>query len=391
MRYNYIQLTNMLLYADYSGDRSILPACRKLADFMIRYSFPDGSPIGAFDGRQSWRFSNISYGLDRWPKGKELNRRAFRSLKKWGLLEPGSRYAVSTDLSQFWNGYWLVDELKSLLPDARVEPLPQDIPGYRVVESGPTFLGGVVRRHDWMVALSGVLSDVAHLSGSVYRLDRQSRIDIWHQDTGLIIGGGSNRVERAGDVPLANVLLLTGFQDVAADFGKLKGGSELDKRATFFPRALEVSLMPGQQTLRESFGQGDIELTVWPVSKEHLRIRYEYDLFSCKTLFVQLPLIVFYNSEVTVDDKPFRNVKPCLVSSAVRISNPTTGTVVRVTPPAGVECALRPPQEPLRSYGPLQEKQYHQPFYHICLLSVKLDSPSERGSGEFRIQVSASR
>ncbi|MGW8182275.1 MAG: hypothetical protein ACWGQW_26395, partial [bacterium] len=148
MRYNHIQLTNMLLYVDYSGDQTILPYCEKLADFMIRYAMPDGSTVGAFDGRQSWGLSKISYGMDRWPKGKELNRRVFRSWKKWGLLEPKSRYAFATDMGKFWNGYWLVDEYLSLLPDAETEPLPQDTQGYRVVESGPTFSGGMVRHDD---------------------------------------------------------------------------------------------------------------------------------------------------------------------------------------------------------------------------------------------------
>ena len=389
MRYNYVQLTNMLLYVDYSGDTSLLPACQKLADFMIRYALPDGSTIGAFDGRQSWGLGKIAYGLDRWPQGKELNRRVFRSMKKWGLLEPRSRYAFSTDMGQFWNGYWLVDELRSLQAEAPVELLPQDQDGYRVVESGPTFSGGVVRRHGWMVALSGVLSDIAHLSGSVYRMDRQSRIDVWHQEAGLIIGGGSNRVERGGDIPRANVLLLTGYRDVTADFGKLIGGSELDKRATFFPRAVDVSFMPDRQMLHESFGQGDVDFTLLPLDNRRLQIKYDYDLFSAKTLFIQLPLIAFYNSEVEVDSSPFDSAGPMLVSREVRISNPTTRTVVQVRPPAGVECALRPPGEPLRSYGTLREKQYHQPFYHIYLLSVRVDSPNERGSGKFELEVTA--
>jgi hypothetical protein len=390
MRYNHIQLTNMLLYVDYSGDESILPFCEKLADFMIRYSFPDGSTVGAFDGRQSWGFGKISYGLDRWPQGKELNRRVFRSWKKWGLLEPGSRFAFSTDMGKFWNGYWLVDEYLSLLPDAGTRALPQDLPGYRMVESGPTFSGGLVRKQDWMFAVSAIFSDIAHLSGSVYRLDRQSRFDIWHEDTGLVVGGGSNRVER-GDVPLANVILLTGYRDVDAVFGKLKGGSYLDKRATFFPRAVKADLMTEYLTLTESFGQGDVHFEIHPQNNRVLTLGYEYDVFSCRTLFLQVPLIVFHNSEVVVDGTTFSGDRVKRVKRGVQISNPTTDTRVRVDPPKDLECAVRPFVEPLRSYGVLKDKQYHQPYYRICLLSARIDAPAGKGSGEFRIEISSLR
>jgi len=387
MRYNHVQLTTMLLYADYSGDGTVLPACKKLADFMIRYAFPDGSLIGALDGRQSWSLSRICYGLDRWPKGKELNRRVHDSWKKWGLSEPRSRYAVGSDMGAFWNGYWLLDECRSLLPDAPTEPLPQDLDGYRMMESDTTFSGGVVRHRDWMVALSAIYSDLAHLSGSIYRMDRQSRMDIWHEDTGLIIGGGSNRVER-DHVPLANVLLLTGFREVDCDFGQLKGGSSLDKRATYFPRAVAASLQPEEQMLHEVFGQGDVWFKLEPVSREMLRVRYNYDVFSTKALFIQLPLIAFYNSTVAVDGSPFSGESVRLVKREVRISNPTTATEVRIIPPPGIEAGLRPPIERHSSYRPLEEQTYYRPLYTIYLLSVRIEAPLGKGEGEFQIQIS---
>ena len=42
MKYNQTQLAPMLLFADYAEDEKVLAASKKLADFMIRYSFPDG-------------------------------------------------------------------------------------------------------------------------------------------------------------------------------------------------------------------------------------------------------------------------------------------------------------------------------------------------------------
>ncbi|MEO6828550.1 MAG: hypothetical protein ABI164_01980, partial [Acidobacteriaceae bacterium] len=54
MKFNNIQLTAMMLYYKFSNDPVAFAASNKLATFMIRYSYPDGSPIAAFDARQDY-------------------------------------------------------------------------------------------------------------------------------------------------------------------------------------------------------------------------------------------------------------------------------------------------------------------------------------------------
>ncbi|MBN2290043.1 MAG: hypothetical protein JXQ83_11975, partial [Candidatus Glassbacteria bacterium] len=187
LKYNQTQLAPMLLFADYSGDRLVLASARKLADFMIRYSFPDGSPMGTFDGRQSWSlgyYGTLCYGLDRWPQGKELNRRIYRTRKKWGFLDPHDKHYNLSDWYAYFGFGFLLDEYLSLKPEAPAALLPQDEDGYLLVESGPSFNGGVARQHGWIVALSGINSDIPRVAESVYRLERQSRVDVWHEKTG---------------------------------------------------------------------------------------------------------------------------------------------------------------------------------------------------------------
>ena len=385
MKYNQIQLSGMLLFADYSGDTVVLDACKKLADFMIRYSFPDGSTVGCLEGRQSWSigyYGTTCYGLDRWAQGKELNRRIFNTRIKWGMLDPRSRYYSFSDWYFCFGGWWLMDEYLSLRPDAPSQALSQDTNGYRMTESGPTFSGGLIRQHDWMVAMSAIKPVPGF---NIYRLERQSRLDIWHEKTGLIVGGGHNKIET--ELPLANFLLLTGYNGVDCTFGLLSGGNFKDKQAAYFPRSLETSLTPDKQVLRESFGQGDVSFIVQPLDKRRLRVSFEYDVFSLEKMYVQLPLIVFFNSKVFVDGKSFGGDKVEKVVREVRLENPTMGSKVRIVVPDHREVALRPPNNPLRWYQGEHGEQSYEPYYRISLLSVKIEPAQGKGGGEFLLEI----
>jgi len=388
MKYNQTQLAPMLLFADYAGDEKVLAASKKLADFMIRYSFPDGSPMGTFDGRQSWSlgyYGTLCYGLDRWPEGKEHNRRIYRTRKKWGILDPRDRHYNFSDWYAYFGYGFLLDEYLSLRPEAPSAPLPQDSDGWLIKESGPSFDGGAARRHGWITALSAINSDIPRVARSVYRLERQSRLDLWHEKTGLLIGGGHNM--RETDFPLANFVLLTGYPEVACDFGRLSGGDYHDKRAVYIPRSLEVTITPEEQRLRESFGQGDLWLASRPQDEKNLELAFEYDVFTARELFVQLPLIAFFNSRILVDGEPFDGSGPLEVKREVRISNPTMGTTVRLTLPGGLPAKLNPGVWPLRWYGGEHPPQRYEPYYKICLLSVRVNCRDGKGGGKFMIEI----
>jgi hypothetical protein len=54
--------------------------------------------------------------------------------------------------------------------------------------------GAVIRRDGWCVALSGYHSPAR--PGQVFTLDRTEAISIWHDRTGLLIGGGNDKHSR---------------------------------------------------------------------------------------------------------------------------------------------------------------------------------------------------
>jgi hypothetical protein len=388
MRYNQVQLAPMLLFADYSKNQAALEASKKLADFMIRYSFPDGSPIGAFDGRQSYSlgyFGTLCYGLDRWPLGKELNRRIYRTRKRWNILDVSSPHYSFSDWYAYFGAFYLVDEYRSLRPDAPKLPLPQDENGYLVVEKGPSFHGGVARQHDWMVAVSAIDSDVPRYSRSPYQLERQSRLDVWHEDTGLIIGGGPNMV--GADVPLANFLLLTGHRGLDANFGLLSGKEIGDRQAVYFPRAVGLQVQSDVQRLEAHFGQGDFGFTVRPLSRTRLDLSYDYDILAAKKAFVQLPVILFHDSSVRVDGKTFDRDAGARVAEEILIQNPTTQSTLKISVPRGKSIFLRPAIYPLRWYIGDHVDQRYSPYYQIAMLSIALEPAAGKGSGDLILEI----
>ena len=194
---------------------------------------------------------------------------------------------------------------------------------------------------------------------------------------------------RESEVPLANFHLLTGYNEVDCDFGRLTGGNWYDKLAVYIPRAVTADISLERQILEESYGQGDVSFIVTPIDKDNLQISFSYDVFSLEELYVQLPLIVYYNTAITLDGKhPENEEKVNEVNGWVELANPTTETRIRISVPEGLDAALRPSVQPLRWYAGDHGVQRFEPFYDIRLLSVRIDKPEGRGRGEFIINIS---
>ena len=387
MKYNQVQLAPMLLYYDYSQDPVALEVCEKLANFMIRYSFPDGSPIGTFDGRQSYSlgyYGTLCYGLDRWPIGKELNRRIFRTRKKWDILSLESPYYSFSEWYAYFGIFFMLDEYRSLQPEAPSSPLPQDGNGYVMAEKSPSFDGGVIRQHDWMVAMSAYISDVPRYRRGPYQLERQSRLDIWHEKTGLIVGGGHGMM--GSNPPLANFILLTGYADVTAEHGLMAGGDDQQRRSMYSPRAARAVFKNEIQSLAATFGHGDFVLETRPLDSNHLEITYKYDIVAARRALVQLPLILFHDSEITVDGQQYDRSSSLRVQEQIQIHNPTMDSKVTISVPDQSNILLREAIYQLRWYGGDHKDQRYRPYYQIALLSLQVERPRE-GTGTFLISI----
>ena len=235
--------------------------------------------------------------------------------------------------------------------------------------------------------MSAIDSDIPRQVQSIYRLERQSRLDVWHKDAGLIIGGGHNL--REIDIPLANFHVVTGHAGVDVEWGRIiSGESWHDKRAVYIPRDTRDEITVDRQKLTASFAQGDVGFTVVPLDDSRLKIEYSHDLFNTRKLFVQLPLISFYDGSILVDGKPYEDSELTGVEESIELISPTMGTRVRLSLPAGLPAVLRQGVYPLRWYGGEHPPQRWEPYYKIYLLSVRIDNPAT-DNGEFMLEVSA--
>ncbi len=389
--YNYVMLGPLWMIQCRTGDAKIASAVDRLRDFMLRFVFPDGTTPGCFDGRQSTGFARGAPGFTATALGRRLNSLAGEVGTKLDRDDPlGAHYSNSN-----WNAHSRVanapDRIEFALDEAGEAPLPQESDGYvDVVGGSDPFDGGAFRASGWMAAVSGYLSDVSKQAESVYRLERQSRIDIWHERAGLIVGGGSNG--SASKVPLCNVHMVTGFASGApVDFGLVGEAWKGNRQGHYFPRAAASTVTEGLGRLDLHFGHGSVALLVRPTGPSTCQVSYAIQSMLVEKAYVQLPLIVMDGGSVSVDGSVVgaaeEGADAVEVTGPVEIASPLTEAVVTVTAPEGLECRLRPPVEPLRSYRGLEKGERYRPIYRIALLSVMVPEPTS-AEGAFTIAVS---
>ena len=392
--YNYVMLGPLWMIQRRTGDTVVAAAVDRLREFMLRFIFPDGTTPGCLDGRQSTGFAMGAAGLAATPQGRRLNRLAAPAAESLGLRDPlGAHYSGSN-----WGAHSRVANVPDRLEfwpaepggGEDEEPLPQESDGFvDSVGAGDPFDGGAMRKCGWMAVVSGYASDVTKLSDSVYRLERASRIDIWHREFGLVAGGGSNG--SGAKVPFANVHLVTGFKPGApVDFGLVGEAWKGNRQGHYLPRAASSAVTADSARVELHFGHGSVALEVRPVSETACEVAFAVDSMMVEEAFIQLPLIVMDGGSVSVGGSAVEpapdGADAVPVTGAVELTSPMAPGRVLVTPPEGLECRLRPPVEPLRSYRGLEAQERYRAVYRIALLSVRVPEPrSERGA--FRIEL----
>jgi hypothetical protein len=186
--------------------------------------------------------------------------------------------------------------------------------------------------------------------------------------------------------PLANFILLTGYADVTAEHGFMAGGDDQQRRSMYSPRAARAVLNHETQSLVATFGHGDFVLETRPLNPNQLEITYRYDIVAARRALVQLPLILFHDSEITVDGQRYDRSSALRVQEQIRIHNPTMNSQVAISVPPQSNILLREAIYPLRWYGGEHRDQRYRPYYQIALLSLQVERPQE-GSGLFRLEV----
>lgn len=173
--YNYLTLSAVALYWEYTKDPAALDALRKATDFHSYFTYPDGTPVEVINDRNRY-----------W------------SVSPWGHFgfshfKDGRGYAEF--LTSFFEGDSLtMSELGRLAQNALYyhegsSSVPPPLrPNYVREMEIPA---GIRKSGPWVLALSGIIDTQA--INSRFYLDRQGHMTLFHEKLGPIISGANSK------------------------------------------------------------------------------------------------------------------------------------------------------------------------------------------------------
>jgi hypothetical protein len=392
MKYNSIMIHPLAWMYRWTGDEEIGDAVRKLAEFMVTYTFPDGTTVGAFDGRQSTSlafFAPVCPGLELVPGGNTLNMRGIELWKETGMADTENLIASSMWYAYF-NSCFLGDAgayYAETSSETEQESEPLRIDTDTVVRNHTTtFDGLMVRKGEWALALSSQNSDGVRRGRDIFRLERESRIELWHEHARLVIGGGHSRY----DVPFgySNVILDTGFGG-KSDFGIMDDVEDRARRSYYMPHAIESQAIDGVPELRFIFAHGTVVFSFNLADDKMCEINASWDIRQVQRLCIQLPLIVWHEAELFVDNKKQETGSYGMhkLSKELRTSRGPFNSEVTLEVPEEVPSKVHYPLEILRTYGDLPEDEEFEAIFCIAMASSQWESPPDQGEAQWKIKV----
>lgn len=174
--YNFVYVHALGLYHALSGDPAVLPALARATEFHQTFLYPDGAPVETVDGRvkYSGRRMTMGYvGFATTPQGRRLARHLI------GCLDP------QRDCRTFQGG--ALASICHHLPAGPEAPILLDQPAFRLAYRDWAL---VQREGPWFACLSAfVCPPVASRWGQ----DRQNFLSLWHEQLGLMVGGGNSK------------------------------------------------------------------------------------------------------------------------------------------------------------------------------------------------------
>jgi hypothetical protein len=184
--YGFVYVDALGTNAAVSKDRRVLPALRKTAVFHSYFTYPDGSDVETVDERVPYH------------AGVRLPNTGF-------TFSPEGRSYLARQISRF-KGHLPADDAASLLLwGEEGEGAGRDVTAADfdyVLGSGDA---AVRRRGPWFLVVSAF---TAPISTSRWIQDRQNLVSVYHDKSGLLIGGGNTKLQpewsnfTAGDIGL---------------------------------------------------------------------------------------------------------------------------------------------------------------------------------------------
>lgn len=176
--YDLVYVEALGTYYAMSGDRRVLPALEKAAIFHRQFTYPNGENVETIDQRNPYHsgLAQGNVGFTMTPTGRAY------------LAHQWSRSKRA----------WDADLAASLVLFGQEGPLAEPPQGQRdevfVLREGGSARAATVRRGPWFVCLSAYTAPIPR---SRWVQDRQNLVSVYHEKTGLILGGGNTKLQPA--------------------------------------------------------------------------------------------------------------------------------------------------------------------------------------------------
>lgn len=396
MKYNHLMIVPLAWLSQLSKDTKIRAAATRLSAFMSRWTFPDGTTVGTFDGRQSTSlmyFSPAVAGLDFTETGSELNRRGIKLWESRGCLSEERALGNSTWYTHF-SAFSIADALWYFLDYPQAEKssnLEIDKENIELENHTVYFDGSMKRWKSWVMAASSQNSDIPRSGPSVYRLERQSRLELWHQSCGVILGGGHNIT--GWEVPYANIILDSNAE-IKTEFGWVEPSKKRSGRATkamYIPRYLNTSIKNNKIVLEEVFGHGTFIFECSPINENEFQINLNWNLRGVQKMYLQIPMLLWRKGEMVIDGQVVDGRVPSLTNAITKaeFKDNFKNTKATIIAPNGYTTKVRTGLSQIRSYGKLFDNERFDPPYFINLISTEVLKPKEQGAMQWKISVAS--
>ncbi|MFP4026773.1 MAG: hypothetical protein ACLFWL_03180 [Candidatus Brocadiia bacterium] len=248
--YNFVYSEALGVYYSMSGDTSVLDALERASRYHANLTYPDGSAVETLDGRNPYQ------------EGVRLRGSGFSHtpIGRGYLMHQHARYLETAR-------HFPADYAAHLLlhgGEGPVEPTSAEL-DHHVHRMGQEAL--IVRNCPWFFCISAFCSEIPQVR---WGQDRQNFVSVFHDNVGLIIGGGNTKLQPLwSNFTVGDTSLLRHTPgDTDPEFSPRKGLLHVPDNATY----MDDKSAPG---LLLNYGEETCNITLTPKNDTSLTIKYE--------------------------------------------------------------------------------------------------------------------
>lgn len=179
VNYNFVYIDALGTYYLMSGDKAVLPAIEKAVAFHAHFTYPSGQAVETIDQRNPYGSAllpgNPAFTLT--PEGRAWIRNQWQANRNGPLSDDAT-------------GLFILHGQEGPV----AEPPSTEAGRLFVMRAEGEDRAATLRQGPWFIVLSAYTTPV---SNSRWHQDRQNVVSIWHEKTGVIIGGGNTKLQPA--------------------------------------------------------------------------------------------------------------------------------------------------------------------------------------------------